>query len=76
VALADAPDRGIAGHLTQGFDAVGQQQGTASHARTGQRRLGTGMAATDYDYIKFFRILRHWVRCDLELPPAPGAGRE
>jgi hypothetical protein len=55
---------------------VGQQQGTASHARTGQRRLGTGMAATDYDYIKFFRILRHWVRCDLELPPAPGAGRE
>jgi hypothetical protein len=50
---------------------MSQQQCTTTHARAGQRRLGAGVTATDYDYVKFFRILRHWMRCDLGLPPAP-----
>ena len=59
MALADTADRGIAGHLAQCFDTMGQQQRTATHARAGERSLGAGMTATDDDYVKFFRELRH-----------------
>ena len=50
MALADAADRGIARHLAQRFDAVGQQKRLAAHPRAGERRLGAGMAATDDDH--------------------------
>ena len=56
VALADAADRGVAAHLPQRLDVVGQQQGLAAHARGGERGLGAGMAAADDDDIEFLGI--------------------
>ena len=52
VPFADAADGGVARHLPQGFDAVGQQQGVAAHARSRERGLGPGVAASDYNYLK------------------------
>jgi hypothetical protein len=37
--------------LTQRFDAVGKQQGGATGARSGQRSLGSGVPATDNNYL-------------------------
>ncbi len=48
MALADTADGRVAGHLPQGIDVVGQQQGAGAHARTGQGGLGTPVAAA-YD---------------------------
>ncbi len=56
MAFADAANRWITRHLTQGFDVVGQKQRLATHARCGQGGLGTGMAATDNDHVKIIRI--------------------
>src|SRR5262245_10242761 len=50
--LADAPDRGVAGHLAEGFDAVREEQGLATEPGSGQRGLGTGMTSADNDDIK------------------------
>ena len=74
MALADAADGRIAGHLTQGFDTVGQQQRTAAHARAGERRFGAGVTAADDNYIKFFRVLRHFEPRCRELRVASGWG--
>jgi len=52
MAFANAADRRVATHLTQGLDVVRQQQGLAAHAGGRQRSLGTGVAATDHDHIK------------------------
>ncbi len=61
MALADAADRGIAGHRAKGFDVVREQQ----RARTGTRRreggFGAGMAAANHDHIKG-RGKLHWLR--------------
>ena len=54
--LADATDAGIAAHLPQRLDVVGQQQGAAPHARRGQGRFGPRMASTDHDDVKLLRI--------------------
>jgi hypothetical protein len=51
VALADAANGRVAGHLADGFDVVGEQQGATTHARAGRRGLGTGVAAADDDHI-------------------------
>ena len=56
MALADAADRRVAGHLTQGLDVVGEQQGLAAHPGRGQRSLGAGMAATDDDDVEFLGV--------------------
>ncbi len=52
VALADAADGGVAAHLPQGLDVMGQQQGTRTQARRGQCGLGPGVAAADHDDIE------------------------
>jgi hypothetical protein len=52
----------IARHLAQRFDVLGQEQRAATHAGGHECRLGSGMAATDDDNIKFFRKLRHLPR--------------
>src|SRR5690606_20440493 len=57
MAFADAADGRIARHLAEGYDVVGQQQGSAAHARRGQAGLGAGMAAADDDDIKTFRVV-------------------
>jgi len=56
VALADAPIRRVAGHGADRLDVVREQQGFGAHARTGRSRLGTGMAAANYDYLISFRM--------------------
>ena len=40
---------GIAGHLADGLELVGQQQGAGAKARRRRRRLAAGMAAADDD---------------------------
>src|SRR5690606_3726854 len=67
MALADSANGWIAAHLPNGFDAVGQQQGTRTTARRRQRRLGAGMAATDDDDLEILVWLgRHgsgfWIK--------------
>ena len=49
MALADAADGGIAGHLAQGFEGVGEQQGAGAKARRCRRRFAAGMTAADDD---------------------------
>ena len=52
MSFADAADAGVAAHLAQGLDVVGQQQGRAPHAGSCQGSLGAGMAAADDDDIE------------------------
>ena len=54
--LANTANRGIAAHLPQGFQIVGQQQGLATHARRRQGGLCAGMATTNDDDIKMLRV--------------------
>ena len=56
VALADAADAGVAAHLAQRLDVVGQQQRLAAHAGRGQCGLGAGMAAADDDDVESLRV--------------------
>ena len=53
VALADAADRRVAGHLAERLDAMGQQQGPAAQPRRSERGFGPGMAAADDDDVEF-----------------------
>ena len=46
------PIGGVAAHLAQGIDALGQQQRARAHARGGKRSLGAGVAATDHDDVE------------------------
>jgi hypothetical protein len=52
VALANAADGRIAGHLAQRLDAVGEQQGAAAHACRSQRGFRAGMAASHHDDVE------------------------
>ena len=52
MAFAYAADGRVAAHLTQGFNIVREQQGTATHARSSKRSLGTGMTAADHQHIE------------------------
>jgi hypothetical protein len=55
MALSDATDRRIAGHLTQRFDAVRQQKRPAASPGSSERRLCPGVAATDDDHLEWGR---------------------
>ena len=55
--LADTPDRGVTGHLAEGFHAVRQQQGGSTHAGTGQGGLGACMTAANHDDIELLWIV-------------------
>jgi len=57
VALADAADRRVAAHRTDGFDVVGQQQRARAGARGGQRGLGAGVAAAHDDHVMAVEVL-------------------
>ena len=52
VAFADAPDGRVAGHLAQGLDLVGQQQGARAAARRGGGGLAARMPAAHDDDIE------------------------
>lgn len=53
VPLAYATDRGVAGHLTERFDVVSQQQGLAAGTGGSKRGFRTGVAAAYDDDIEF-----------------------
>jgi len=63
VAFANAANRGVATHLTQGLNVVRQQEGFTTHARRRQGGLGASMAAADNDHIKFL-----WVKHQITSP--------
>ena len=50
--LANAADRGVAAHLPQGLDVVGQEQGFATHASGCQGGLRPGVTTADHNHIK------------------------
>ena len=52
VALAEAANGRIAGHLADGGDAVGDERGLRAHARGRGRSLAAGMAAADDDDVE------------------------
>ena len=62
VALADAADRGIAAHLAQRLEVLGEQQRAAAEPCGRQRGLGAGMAATDDDAVVTIRIFHRGSR--------------
>ena len=55
MALSNPADRGVAAHLPERLEAVGQQQRRRAHACGRERGLGTGMTAADDDDIESFR---------------------
>ena len=57
MAFADAADGGVARHLANGLHALGDEQGLGANARRCQRRFGAGVAATDNDDLKSFRVV-------------------
>ena len=59
VALADPADGRVAAHLPEGLEVVGHQQRATSHARSRERRLGTGVSATDDDDLVVLRGCVH-----------------
>ena len=52
VALADAADGRVAGHLAERFQGVGEQQRARAGAGGRQRGLGAGLAATHHDHVE------------------------
>ena len=60
VTLADTPESGVATHLSEGLDALGQQQGTTTHPRRGERGLGAGMTAPDDDDFECLCVTHGW----------------
>ena len=65
VSLADATDRGVAGHLPERLDAMGEKQRAASHARRSKRCLSAGVTAADHDDVELrrkFHGMRHFTR--------------
>ncbi len=52
VTLADATDGGVATHLTQRLDGLGEQQRARTHARGRERGFGARVPATHDDYVK------------------------
>ena len=52
MALGDAADRGIAGHLRDLVLLHREQSRACAHAGRGQRGLAAGVTAADYDHIE------------------------
>ncbi len=52
MALAETADGGVAGHLADGGEAVGDQRRARAHAGRGRSRLAAGMAAADDDDVE------------------------
>ena len=59
VALADAADRRVAGHLADRLDAMGQQQRPRSDARGRRGCLAPGMSAADHHHIEMLSHTTH-----------------
>ena len=62
MALAEAADGRVAGHLADGLGLVGQQRRARAAARGRRRRLAAGMAAADDDDVVMLSM-----RCDMAI---------
>jgi hypothetical protein len=56
MAFANAANRRIAAHLTEGFDVVRQQKRLVAHTRGRQSGFRAGMTAANDDYVKLCGI--------------------
>ena len=56
VTLADASYRGIAGHLADLVEVLGEQERLSPHPRRGESGLDAGMATTDDDDLRLFHV--------------------
>lgn len=61
VALGQAADRWVAGHLAHGVGILREEEGLATKARRGQRGLDPGMAGAEDDDVVRFWVREHWV---------------
>jgi hypothetical protein len=50
-ALRNPADSGIAGHLADGLEILGEEEGAGAAARGESCSLGSGVAAADHDHI-------------------------
>jgi len=71
--LADPADGGVAAHLAQGLDVVGEQQRPRPGPGRGERSLGAGVSAADHDDLEGVRVSQRKQR--LEGSRAPPDGR-
>ena len=63
MSFADAADGRVAGHLPERLDAMGEQQGRAAHAGSGERGLGSCVAAADDNDVKCFGEIHGEIGC-------------
>jgi hypothetical protein len=59
--FSNSADGRVAGHLAQGVEAVGQQQGLAAHAGGSERGFGAGMTTAYDNNIIFFKDLHDFI---------------
>ncbi len=59
MALADAPNCGVAGHRADAGAIMGQEKGARAHARRNASSLGAGVAAADDDNVVGWVLLVH-----------------
>ena len=57
MALADATDGRVTGHLADVVEVQGQHQGLTAHPGCGQCRFDTGMAGSDNDHVVHHNLL-------------------
>ena len=60
--LADATNRRIAAHLSDGIEADGEQRRACAQACRGQRRFGAGMPRADHHHIVIVVSRLHCIR--------------
>jgi hypothetical protein len=61
MALARAAYGGIAGHVPDGVEIYGKDNGVHAHARGGEGGLDTRVARSDNGYVTDSGIKRHWL---------------
>ena len=75
LALRLPADRGVAGHLPDGVEILGEHQGLTAEPGGCTRGFDPGVASTDDDDIVSFWVNEHgcstWNCRDLEFPPSP-----
>ena len=55
--LADPPDGGIAAHLAEGLDALGEEQGAGAGARRSEGRFGSGVPPSHDDDVEYLQVV-------------------
>ena len=56
MALGDAADGGVAGHLRDEVEIQREERRAQAHARRGDGRFAAGVSRADYDYFVLFGV--------------------